>query len=107
MDKKAPVTAPDAAKPAPVAPTEPAFVPKLSTTSPPSPLAPVDGTFAERAAKFDRLDTEKHGKLTLEEYQARQSDPEAAEKRFKKFDVNRDGFVTREEYINNGAKKLK
>ena len=26
---------------------------------------------------------------------------------FKKFDVNRDGFVTREEYIANGAKKLK
>ena len=38
---------------------------------------------------------------------ARQSDPEAAAKRFDKFDANRDGFVTREEYIANGAKKLK
>ena len=62
---------------------------------------------AERAAKFDRLDTEKHGKLTREEYMARQSDPEAAAKRFEKFDVNKDGIVTREEYIGNGAKKLK
>ena len=80
---------------------------KSATTSTPSPLAPVDGTFAERVAKFDRLDTEKHGKLTREEYMARQSDPEAAAKRFDKFDANRDGFVTREEYIANGAKKLK
>ena len=73
----------------------------------PSPLAPVDAAFAERAAKFDRLDQDKRGRLTLEEYKSRQSDPEAAEKRFKKFDVNNDGVVTREEYIHNGAKKLK
>ena len=76
-------------------------------TSTPSPLAPVDATFTERAAKFDHLDREKHGRLTREEYMARQSDPEAAGKRFDKFDVNRDGFVTREEYITNGVKKLK
>ena len=37
----------------------------------------------------------------------RQSDPAAAEKRFKKFDVCRDGVVTRGEYLNTGAKKLK
>ncbi len=78
--------------------------PTDSTAVPPAPAAAVP---AERAAKFDRLDTEKHGKLTLEEYKSRQSDPEAAAKRFEKFDVNKDGAVTREEYINNGAKKLK
>ncbi len=78
-----------------------------ATTSIPSPLAPVDATFAVRAAKFDHLDRGKRGKLTREEYISRQSDPDAAAKRFERFDVNRDGFVTREEYIANGAKKLK
>ena len=105
MDKKAKA---GEAKPESASATKPATPEsKSATTSTPSPLAPVDGTFAERAAKFDRLDTEKHGKLSLEEYKSRQSDPEAAEKRFKKFDVDRDGFVTRDEYIQNGAKKLK
>ena len=59
----------------------------------------------ERATKFDRIDKDKHGQLTLEEYRSRQSDPEGAAKRFEKFDVNKDGLVTREEYIENGAKK--
>ena len=67
----------------------------------------LDAAAAERAAKFDRLDKDKHGKLTLEEYVSRQSDPDGAKKRFEKFDTNHDGFVTREEYINNGAKKPK
>jgi arylsulfatase A len=82
-------------------------VPKSAVQPTPSPLQPVDATFAERAAKFDRLDKEKTGKLTREQYISRQSDPEAAAKRFDKFDVNKDGIVTREEYIQGGAKKLK
>ena len=82
-------------------------VPKSAVQPTPSPLQPVDATFAERAAKFDRLDKEKTGKLTREQYISRQSAPEAAAKRFDKFDVNKDGIVTREEYINGGAKKLK
>ena len=79
------------------------------TQSPPTPstTTPADVTQNERAAKFDRLDKDKHGKLTLENYKSRQSDPEAAAKRFEKFDANKDGFVTREEYIENGAVKPK
>ena len=80
---------------------------KAATTPLPSSVPTADPTLAERAAKFDHLDKDKAGKLTLEEYKSRQSDPEAAAKRFEKFDVNKDGFVTREEYINNGAKKVK
>jgi len=73
----------------------------------PGTNTPADEGQSERATKFDRLDKEKHGKLTLEEYKSRQSDPEAAAKRFEKFDENTDGFVTREEYIKNGATKPK
>ena len=78
---------------------------KPATTS--SAVPALDAAAAERAAKFDRLDKDKHGKLTLEEYVSRQSDPDGAKKRFEKFDTNHDGVVTREEYINNGAKKEK
>lgn len=67
----------------------------------------MDGTFVECVAKFDRLDTEKHGNLTLAEYKSRQSDSGAATKCFEKFNVRRDVVVTREKYIHNGAKELK
>ena len=80
---------------------------KITVTNPPSPLAPIDAYIAERTAKFDRLDKDKRGTLTLEEYVSRQSDPEGARKRFEKLDANHDGVLTREEYIANGAKKPK
>ncbi|MBI3882555.1 MAG: sulfatase-like hydrolase/transferase [Verrucomicrobia bacterium] len=85
------------------APTTPA----AKAASVPSPLSPADAALAERAAKFDHLDQERLGQLTRAKYISRQSDPEAASKRFDKFDVNEDGIVTRDEYIHNGAKKLK
>ncbi len=57
----------------------------------------------ERGARFDRLYSGKT-KLTLDEYLAKQSDAEAAKERFGKFDANKDGFVTREEFITAGGK---
>ncbi|MBC7965871.1 MAG: sulfatase-like hydrolase/transferase [Fuerstia sp.] len=39
------------------------------------------------------------GKLTRDVYASRQSDAEAAGKRFDKWDADQDGFLTREEYI--------
>ena len=44
------------------------------------------------------------GELTLDEYLAQQSDAEAAKERFGKLDANKDGFVTREEFITAGGK---
>jgi hypothetical protein len=80
----------------------------LATASPNAPTtAASDPILTERAAKFDRLDKDKHGQLTLDEYVARQSDPVSAKKRFEKFDTNHDGAVTREGYLANGAKKPK
>lgn len=57
----------------------------------------------DRSARFDRLYPGKT-KLTLDEYLARQSDKEAAKERFKKFDADKDGFVSREEFITGGGK---
>ena len=88
-----------ATKPAPATESTPAI------TSLPSSPAPADAALAERATKFDRLDKEKAGQLSRDQYISRQSDPEGAAKRFDKFDVNHDGILTREEYIHNGSKK--
>ena len=43
-------------------------------------------------------------KLTLDEYLAKQSDAEAAKERFKKFDADKNGSVSREEFIRGGGK---
>ena len=79
---------------------------KPATTSSVAPAAgALDPVAAERAAKFDRLDKAKTGKLTREYYTANQSDAVAAAERFEKMDTNKDGFVTREEYISNGKQQ--
>ena len=80
---------------------------KPTPTPSTTPGAAVDPAAAERAAKFDRLDVGKTGKLTREYYTAHQSDAVAAAGRFEKMDTNKDGIVTREEYISNGGKKSK
>ena len=80
--------------------------PKPATTPSVAPAAgALDPVAAERAAKFDRLDKAKTGKLTREYYTANQSDAVAAAERFEKMDTNKDGFVTREEYIANGKQQ--
>ena len=79
---------------------------KPATTSSVAPAAgALEPVAAERAAKFDRLDKAKTGKLTREYYTANQSDAVAAAQRFDKMDTNTDGFVTREEYISNGKQQ--
>ena len=89
------------------APTEakPAATPSATPLATPAPA--LDPAAAERAAKFDRLDVGKTGKLTKEYYTTHQSDAAAAAERFERMDVNKDGFVTRAEYINNGGRPSK
>lgn len=74
-----------------------AVVPK-SGTSKPKASQPAD---EDRGARFDRLYPGRE-KLTLEEYLTKQSLGEEATARFRKFDTNNDGFVTREEFILSG-----
>lgn len=53
---------------------------------------------SERSAKFDALDTDKDGKLTLTEFTADRTPAEAA-RWFERRDVDRDGFVNQKEYL--------
>jgi hypothetical protein len=62
--------------------------------------APAPGE-EDRGARYDRLYPGK-AKLTLAEYLAHQSDAEAAKERFTKFDTDRDGFITKEEFVGGG-----
>lgn len=52
----------------------------------------------ERAAKFEALDTDKDGKLTLTEFTGDREPGEAA-RWFERRDVDHDGSVSREEYL--------
>ncbi len=68
---------------------------------PATPNAPAD---EDRDARFARLYPGKT-KLTLADYLAGQgADKDAAKERFTKFDANKDGFVSREEFITGGGK---
>jgi iduronate 2-sulfatase len=54
-----------------------------------------------RDARYDRLYPDK-AKLTLDQYLAKQSNSDEAKERFTKFDKDKDGFVSREEFIKGG-----
>ena len=56
----------------------------------------------DRGAMFDGRDKDKDGKLTRDEFLAKQPDPDEAPKRFPKFDKNGDGVLDREEFIRGG-----
>jgi len=55
----------------------------------------------KRDAKFDRLDKNKDGLLSLEEFEAAphfRGNPDRARKPFNQMDVDRDGVLTKEEF---------
>ena len=59
----------------------------------------------DREALFARKDKNGDGKLSREEFLAGQPDPEEAPKRFLIFDTDKDGVLTREEFVTAGAKR--
>ena len=56
----------------------------------------------DRAALFQRKDVNRDGQLTREEFLAGQPDPAQAPARFIRFDTNKDGILTRDEFIYMG-----
>ena len=78
---------------------------KSGKGKPDAPATTPNTELVERAAKFDKLDEAKTGKLTREFFTTHQSDAEGAGKRFDKYDTNKDGMLSREEFITRGGKR--
>lgn len=70
---------------------------KPKTVKKPAAAAMNPGT--NRAGAFERWDTKEDNLLTLDEYRKGLSNSTNAEQRFKKFDRNGDGKLTREEFV--------
>ncbi len=58
----------------------------------------------DRGALFDTKDNNHDGKLSLEEFIGKQSDTESVKKRFEQWDADKDGFLSREEFVKMGGK---
>ncbi|HEX7861573.1 MAG TPA: sulfatase-like hydrolase/transferase [Verrucomicrobiae bacterium] len=56
----------------------------------------------DRAALFQRKDSNNDGQLTREEFLANQPDPAQAPGRFLRFDSDKNGILSREEFIHSG-----
>lgn len=56
----------------------------------------------DRTAMFTRRDQDGDGKLTHDEFMKGQPDPLEAPKRFLAFDLNKDGFLSKEEFVTAG-----
>ena len=64
-----------------------------------APKPSVTAPTKDRSIPFNRWDTNKDGFLTLDEYKAGQTGGENLDARFKNFDKNSDGKLSREEFV--------
>ncbi len=81
--------------------------PQLSARSGDTPVPNQPGKKAakqDRNAAFDTRDENKDGKLSREEFLANQPDADKAPARFTQFDADKDGFLSREEFVTSGGK---
>ena len=79
------------------------LAPVMTSAAAPKTKAGPTPAAADRGTRFDRLDKRVPGKLSRDEFMKRQSDADEGRKRFDKWDLNRDGFLSREEYTGTGA----
>lgn len=64
----------------------------------------IDAAKQDRESMFAKRDKDKDGKLTREEFLANQPDPDQAPKRFEAFDTDKDGVLSTEEFVTMGGK---
>ena len=83
-----------AGRPAPASPPDPSAAPNA-----PAMKVPID-----RGATFARLDTDHDGVLTFKEYIAGIRGASHLGQRFKNFDRNGDGKISREEFVTPSGK---
>ena len=57
----------------------------------------------DRTTLFEKKDTDHDNQLTRAEFLASQPDPAEAPKRFERFDANKDGVLSRDEFIHMGT----
>jgi len=67
-------------------------------------VKPAARTPQDRAALFVRRDKNGDTRLTFEEFMTGQPDPKEAPKRFLLFDINKDGVLSKEEFVTAGGK---
>lgn len=67
-----------------------------------APRASGSNQIQSRSALFAQKDSNRDNELTHAEFMAGQNDPPEAEKRFLRFDVNKDGRLSRDEFIHLG-----
>jgi N-acetylgalactosamine-6-sulfatase len=75
-----------------------------ATKGKPAPQTGKAGAKPDRGKIFDGWDTNKDGRLSLEEYRAGLKNPPDTETRFQRFDRNGDGMLGREEFVNPSGK---
>ena len=61
----------------------------------------------DKSKQFEKLDTDKNGAVSLEEYKAKSKTPDTADAKFAKLDADKNGSVSLEEWSAVGAKKAK
>jgi iduronate 2-sulfatase len=81
--------------------THPEAKPQIRTGHEPA-ARPTAKPKQDRGAMFDKRDKNKDRQLTLEEFLAGQPDPDAAPARFLRFDKDKNGTLSREEFIGSG-----
>lgn len=81
----------------PFQPAEPATAPVGTPKNEPTPKPS-----SERTAMFEKKDKNQDAKLSSEEFLANQSDADAAKKRFGQWDGDKNGSLSREEFVGMG-----